>query len=169
TSSLRAGNIGTLLTPPTREGESVDPSTLPLRPVTALRPDAIALESRRGSVSIAARRVGAGRVLQAGYDETWRWRMDGGDDGVRAHREWWTDLLSKVVYAPSATRESATPITLGGDEAPLADLIASIGPAASGRSGSVSAATPKWAAALFMLLALALLTEVTSRRSRGAR
>jgi hypothetical protein len=171
-SPLRAGNVGNVLPSPASRGagESANETTLPLRPVTSSRADAIPLETRSGSISLAARRVRAGRVLQTGYDETWRWRMDGGDNGLRDHREWWTGLLSKVVYAPGAPRAStvASATTSAADEAPLAGLIASIGPARPGKSASLSATTGNWMAALFALLVLALLTEVASRRSRGA-
>lgn len=171
-SALRAGDVGNVLSSSGgREGnESVNEGTLPLRPVTYLRADAIPLESRSGSTSLAARRVHAGRVLQTGYDETWRWRMDGGKDGVRDHRAWWADLVSKVAYAPEAPRASSVSASVpsSGDESPLAALVASIGPATTGKSAGLSATTANWMALLLVLLTVALLTEVASRRSRGA-
>jgi hypothetical protein len=170
-SALRAGNVGNVRSSSgDRQGnESMNEGTLPLRPILSLRGDAIPLQNRNGSVTLAARRVRAGRVLHTGYDETWRWRMDGGDDGVRDHRLWWTDLLSKVAYAAEAPRPSSVATTAldTDDEAPLADLIASIGPASPDVSAHLSGTTWSWMIALFLLLALALLTEVTSRRSRG--
>jgi hypothetical protein len=171
-STLRAGNAGNVLpsTGSREAGDSVTETSLPLTPVTSLRADAIPLENRNGSISLAARRVRAGRVLQTGYDETWRWRMDGGDDGLRDHRQWWSGLLSQVVYAPEAPRAStiASAAAITADESPLSGLIASIGPAAPRNSASLSANKGNWMAALFAVMVLALLTEVASRRSRGA-
>jgi hypothetical protein len=82
--------------------------------------DAVVLESRDGVAMIAARRLDAGRVMQVGYDETWRWRMAGGDESTAAHREWWSRLVAAVAYAPLVPRESR-PTTI--DETPLASLV----------------------------------------------
>src|SRR3954469_10399989 len=171
-STLRAGNAGNVLssTGSREAGESVTETSLRLRPITSLRADAIPRENRNGSISPAARRARAGRVLQTGYDETWRWRMDGGDDGLRDHRQWWSGLLSQVVYAPEAPRapKIAGAAAITADESPLSGLIASIGPAAPRNSASLSANKGNRMAALFAVMILALLTEVASRRSRGA-
>jgi hypothetical protein len=153
-------------------------STLALSPVTALRTDAIPMERRGGAVAIAARRIGAGRALQVGYEDTWRWRMTGGDSAVRNHRQWWTELVGNVAYAPRIPRSSVTLPRVNiaaaansgeaGDAAPLADLVTNVGPRASTavmtRSGK-SSDSSTW---LFGLFAAALLTEVASRRLRGA-
>ena len=56
-------------------------------PVLALASDAVTLESRDGRSAAAARRVGAGRVVQLGYDDTWRWRLAGAGDAPAAHRD----------------------------------------------------------------------------------
>ncbi|MEO7683865.1 MAG: hypothetical protein ABIU86_07990, partial [Gemmatimonadaceae bacterium] len=75
---------------------SVSLATLPFGPITQLRSDAVPLERRSSAVAISARRVLAGRALQIGYDETWRWRMGGGANALRDHRSWWTGLVSSV-------------------------------------------------------------------------
>ena len=136
-------------------------------PVAALRPDAVALEWRDANVMIAARRVDAGRVMQVGYDETWRWRMGGGDEAAAAHREWWSRLVSAVAYAPLVPRASVASAV---DEMPLASLIDALGPATPLDPRLVprrDASRVTWM--LFALVVASLLAEWTSRRLRGAR
>jgi hypothetical protein len=116
-------------------------------------------------VAIAARRFGAGRALQLGYEDTWRWRM-GGSDGVLRDRIWWAGLVSSVAYAPRVARESAETAI---DEAPMAGLVASGGPGTSGSvTANLSGSQSDWIAWLFVLLALGLMGEIASRRLRGA-
>lgn len=162
---LRAGAVGHAARA-IQAGGSVSLATLALAPITLLRSDAIPLERRGGAIGIAARRIGAGRLLQLGYEDTWRWRMGAGDGAVRAHRVWWTGLVSSVAYAPRVP--GGAKITLA-DEAPMVGLVAAIGPRAStaamsNLSGGQSD-RPAW---LFLLLVLALVGEVASRRLRGA-
>jgi hypothetical protein len=165
---LRAGAVGRLTSEAraVKAGGSVSLSTLPLSPITSLRSDAVPLEKRAGTVASAARRIGAGRALQLGYEDTWRWRMGGGDDAVRDHRVWWTGLVSSVAYAPRVPRATAATST---DEAPIIGLVAAIGSSAQRGSPSDLSGTPSdWMAWLFVLLALGLIGEVGSRRFRGA-
>ena len=165
---LRAGAVGRATSEArvVQAGGAVTLATLALSPITSLRSDAIPLERRAGAVAIAARRIGAGRSLQLGYEDTWRWRMGGGDGAVRDHRVWWTGLVSSVAYAPRAPRAATSTPT---DEAPMIGLVAAIGPAASIVAMSKLAGSPsEWAAWLFVLLTLALVGEVASRRLRGA-
>jgi len=133
-------------------------------PIVALASDAVPLESRDGRVIAAARRAGAGRVVQLGYDETWRWRLAGVGDAPAAHRAYWSAVVSAAAY------RAATPIEPGraSDAAPLASLYADLG------APSVASAAPLQTGAglrwwMFALLALLLLAEWTSRRLRGAR
>ena len=136
-------------------------------PVALPSADAVVLESRDGVAMIAARRVDAGRVMQVGYDESWRWRMAGGDEGAAAHREWWSRLLAAVAYTPLVPRNSGV---IAVDETPLASLVDALGPATPSTdrlaprpdSGRVT-----WI--LFTLIVASLLAEWTSRRLRGAR
>jgi len=116
---------------------------------------------------IAARRLDAGRVMQLGYDETWRWRMGGGDESAAAHRAWWSRLVAAVAYAPLVPRGSRLTSV---DETPLASLVDAIGPSTpmEGRTSPHRDSTRlDWM--LFILIAASLLTEWTSRRLRGAR
>jgi hypothetical protein len=166
--SLRSGAIGRS-TPAARGAQSgglITLSTLPLVPITSLRNDATPFEKRGAAVAIAAERIGAGRVLQLGYEDTWRWRMSGGDGAVRDHRLWWTRLVSSVAYAPRSPRPSSTIST---DEAPMIGLVTAVGSASlleatSGLSGNRSDPMV-W---LFVLLTLGLIGEIASRRLRGA-
>ena len=125
--------------------------------------NAVVLERRGNAPAVAARRVERGRVVTTGYRDTWRWRMGGGEASVRAHRDWWADLVAGVAYTGRVTRQ---PRNLA-DEAPLATLIDRLGPATGAPAGpgpgfGISRA---W---LFGLLAAALLLEWASRRLRGA-
>ena len=145
-------------------------STAPRRalgfyPIVALASDAVPLESRDGHVIAAARRVGAGRVVQLGYDETWRWRLAGTGDAPAAHRDYWSSVISAAAYRATA------PITAAAgnaDAAPLASLYADLGSpsAPAAPAVHVSPGLRWW---MFALLALLLLAEWSSRRLRGAR
>jgi hypothetical protein len=126
--------------------------------------DAIVLEERGGRVAVAARRVVAGRVLQLGYDETWRWRLGGGDRALDAHRTWWSALVSSVAYRAVVPLPDESVL----DDAPLARLVDALG---SPRAADMPSRPTPWRpspALLFSLLAALLLVEVASRRVRGA-
>jgi hypothetical protein len=165
---LRAGAVGraTSQARASQAGGSVTLATLALSPITSLRIDAIPLDRRADAVAIAARRTGAGRSLQLGYEDTWKWRMGGGDAAIRDHRLWWAGLVSSVVYAPRVPRTATTTPT---DEAPMAGLVAAIGPRVSTTAmSSLPGSASDWTALLFMLLTVALVGEIASRRLRGA-
>lgn len=160
---------GALRTPTPLEG-------VPLRALTGLLPGSVVLErsERAGSpVRVAARVVGDGRVVQAGVSGLWEWRMLGGDDAVDAHRDWWRVMLQRAASAGPAP-ELATlrgGHTMPGDAAPLADLVARVGPADSAPSiepsaGVSSAGLPGW---LLLTALAALVGEWWSRRLRGVR
>jgi hypothetical protein len=145
---------------------SVNLSTLALAPITSLRNDAIPLEKRGGSVAIAARRIGAGRALQFGFEDTWRWRMGGSEGAVREHRVWWTGLVSSVAYAPRVPRVVTVTAV---DEAPTASLVEAIGPRVDETGdANLTKVSQHWIGWLFVLLSLAIVAEVASRRLRGA-
>jgi hypothetical protein len=133
--------------------------------ITNLKPDAIPLESREAKVAVAARRAGRGRVVQIGYDDTWRWRFAGGPRAPEAERAWWSGLVSSVSY------RAALPIAgssqLSANSAPLAALHATLGaPTADSRQpASTLNDLPWW---LLSLIILSLLAEIASRRTRGA-
>lgn len=131
--------------------------------LASLRAGAVALERRGDAVAVAARRVGAGRVVHAGYEDTWRWRMTGADDAAAAHRAWWSRLVSSVAYAPLA------PLSPGMlDEAPVASLIAALGPPAAVGEVPPAGDGDRWTRWYFAILLASLLSEWGSRRLRGA-
>ena len=134
---------------------------LELIPLTP-RADAVVLERRGSLTAVAARRIQRGRAVTSGYLDTWRWRMGGSEAAVREHRDWWADLVAGVAHAGRITRP-AEGLT---DEAPVATLIARLGPSAPTprtRDGT----NPMSRALLFAVLMAALLVEWTSRRLRG--
>jgi hypothetical protein len=167
--SMRPGAPGTVVE---AEVLSVTDSTprraLSMRPSVRLITDAVALETRRGAIAIAARRFGAGRVVSAGYNDSWRWRMTGPDGAEGQYRRWW----SRVV---AAARADATVDHLPAVEAQAAPRVAmtlALGPAVADEARALSSgATPKesrpWRWAL--VAGVALLLEWVLRRLRGAR
>jgi hypothetical protein len=164
--SLRSGSVGRANAPSTARptDRALTLATLPLAPVASLRSDAVAIERRGEAVAVAARRIAAGRAIQLGYEDTWRWRMEGGDDAVRDHRSWWTSLVSKVAYAPRTKNIFADSTS---DAAPMAALVASLGPSTRAATSNLSLSGSEWMAWLFAILTLALLLEIGSRRLRG--
>ena len=166
-SPLRAGAVGRASSDvrAVQAGGSVTLATLALAPITSLKSDAVPVEKRAGAVAIAARRIGAGRALQLGYEDTWRWRMGGGEGAIREHCLWWTGLVSSVSSARRAPRETAAAST---DEAPMIGFVAAMGPSTSSRAVSNLPRKPSdWMTLLFVLLAAGLTSEVASRRLRG--
>jgi hypothetical protein len=148
------------------DADSATQADLPLRPLGSVRADAIALERQTGGLAVAVRRAGLARVLAIGYDESWRWRMVGGSSGPAAHRAWWSRTVGLVAPEHTPPRPSAS----SGDAAPVAALMAALGPPAP----AASLALPRHGGdplplALLALIAAALLAETASRRFRGAR
>jgi hypothetical protein len=123
----------------------------------------VVFERRNGEVIVSARRVGSGRVVAAGYDDTWRLRMVPSDERApSAHREWWSSMAGNVVQARLVARG-----TLPVDEAPYAATVAALGaPLPAGESSDDSSPFP-WDVFLAAAGAVALLGEWLSRRLRG--
>jgi hypothetical protein len=143
--------------------DTVSRGDLPLRPLGALRDDAVVLERVTSDVAVAARRAGAGRVIAIGYDESWRWRMLGGDGGAAQHSAWWSQLAGQV----SPDRDT---LRAGADAAPLAALVQALGP--SSAAIGEPAAEPmseRLPLLLLVLLVVSALAETASRRFRGDR
>ncbi len=171
--SLRAGAPSNAITGEAGAETSTTPRNgLDLDPVGALASGSVALEGRDGRTAVAARRIGAGRVVQVGYENSWLWRMAGNDEAPVAHRRWWTALVSSVVAQRAPVRNvifDAEHDTL--DAAPVAGLARDIGLPAM-RNASASSIAPSFIASLDprWLLALAVLSLVASwtlRRWRG--
>jgi hypothetical protein len=143
--------------------DTVTRRDLPLRPLASLRPDAMALERQVAGPSIAARRAGLGRVLAVGYDESWRWRMLGGNSGLSAHRRWWSGAVGSV--AP----DHEMPVAPSGSAAPVAALVSSLGSPSVATTGGTHESHNPLPMILLAVIAAALLAETGSRRFRGAR
>jgi hypothetical protein len=149
------GTLGGILSATPREG---------LRGRTLVSPtdDAVILERRGSVVTVAARRYEMGRVLMLAYEDLWRWRMEGGETAPDEHRAWWSALVSSVAFSPL----EAVPDRRG-NPAPFAAWIASLdGPQTDAADG---VRRLPWTLLLLTLCILALMTEWTSRRLRGAR
>ncbi|HEY3745688.1 MAG TPA: hypothetical protein VGL17_05565, partial [Gemmatimonadaceae bacterium] len=174
--SLRAGAVGRVDPHSASSGASITVGTVPLSPITSLRNDGVVVEKRGAAVALAARRMGAGRVLQSGYEDTWRLRTGGGENAVSEHRQLWTGIVSRVAYAPRIPRPAVSEAGKNGhleqageDEAPMVGLVAALGPSAQSRAAAnLASAQSVLMVLLFALLALALIGEVASRRLRGA-
>ena len=143
--------------------DSAPRSALELVPVTSLSPDAVVLERRGQDVSLAARRIGRGRVLETGYTDSWRWRMAGGPDALARHREWMAGLVALV----ASSGHHAVPAAPS-DVAPLVTLIDRLGSATAISEAAAldPAVIARWA---FAILCAALLLEWASRRLRGVK
>jgi hypothetical protein len=158
---LAAGHVGPRTRPVLQVRDTMRLGTTGFYPVVGLRPGAIALDRRVGGIAVAAMRVGAGRVLQAGYDDSWRWRLAGVAGSDEAHRQWWTRAVESAAYVPAARRSVDVAAA-----APLAYLIDRLGARRPAPRTPGPGVDPRILMALIMIL---LLTEWTSRRLRGFR
>ncbi len=159
------GNVapipGALLSPDPRRG-------LGGPALVRLTPHGVALDVDRGRVRVAAARAELGRVVLIGYQDTWRWRMEGDDAAPGAHRAWWSALVASVAHAPLVARPALA--DAAGDPAPFASLVEALGAPQDGTPGGAVMTAPwPWGAILLALFTAALLGEWASRRLRGAR
>jgi len=160
------------------EGEPLH--ALPFHALGGLTSDAVVLETRDDAPAVVARRVAAGRVIQSGYAETWRWRMQGETGSVEAHRAHWSRLVGTAAptaafvartrgaaSSDSADVSSAAMPAATADPAPLAALVDALGPAqaAAPTTSPARDPLPPWLGAPALLL---LVAEWASRRARGA-
>ena len=147
-------------------GDEVDLASLPFVPLTP-RPGSVVLHTSGSSPAVAARRFGAGRVLQTGYADTWRWRMAGDSAAPRLHRLWWSGLVSSAAYAPRVRTSNVAAVP---DEAPLASLVHALGqrslPPELSSANTRAAPDFRW---VFLIVTAAFLLEWVSRRLRGLR
>ena len=161
-SPLAAGTVGPRIRRNVAANDTIGLGTTGYYPVASVREDAVAIDRPSSSgVAVAARRVGAGRVLQIGYDDSWRWRMAGAAGSEAAHREWWSRVLSSVAYAPGADAHDVKTF-----DAPLISLFGRLGPPRPSPIASRGNIDPRLLLAIILLL---LLVEWTSRRLRGLR
>lgn len=127
--------------------------------------DAVVLERRGAQVAAAARRVGAGRVVQLGYDDTWRWRFTGDDAAPEAHRDYWNTVVAAAAYRPA---DPAASPAAAADPAPLASTVFALGAPIADADAATPPARRPLAAVAFAVLLTTLLIEWASRRRRGA-
>ncbi len=162
--ALLPARVTRLEPPETRSFEGHEPThALPLHVLGARARDAIVLEQREALPAIVARRVAAGRVIQVGYADTWRWRMEGEGRAVEEHREFWSRVTGLAAAASMTPRVASTAV----DEVPRAALVHALGDAAEGRPPLPEPKRlPPWLAIAILTL---LLAEWLSRRSRGFR
>lgn len=142
--------------------DSAPRQALRLAALTNVHADGVVLERQPSGIALAARRVGAGRVLQTGYLDSWRWRMGGrGDDAPTAHREWLARLVATAAYAGRHPVPGDA-----GDVAPLATLVDRLGaPTPAVPAEDKPETIEPW---IFGLLFALLLAEWGGRRLRGA-
>lgn len=177
--SLRAlapARVARVEAPESRSFEGIEPlHALPRHVFASLRPDAAPIALHDGAPAIVARRVGSGRVVQAGYAETWRWRMQAEGRSVEEHRAFWSRLVGAAARAEFGETDSAGDTTSSGQNvvhampSPLAEVTHLLGPprattdeAPTQPSGP---ALPWWLGAGALIL---LVAEWASRRLRGA-
>ena len=162
--SLAAGAVGQLIRPSPALSDSFPKEGLALEPITQLVAGAVPLEHRGETmVTVAARRVENGRVVQIAYPESWHWRMAAGDSGKMGHRQWWAGLAAAVAYAPALSRATTTIA----DPAPLSAMVDRMGPPTLVPPQAAPAHVmllPVW---VFAVVILGLLVEWASRRLRG--
>jgi hypothetical protein len=117
-------------------------------------------------------------VLAVGYEESWRWRLEGAETAPADHRAWWSALVASVDYAPPAVPSSpgslavagvVTPVVSAFDGAPYAATVAALGPQRPAPAAATSGGRVPLDALLFAAAVIALLGEWSSRRARGAR
>jgi hypothetical protein len=126
------------------------------------RAGATVLEREGARATLAARRAGAGRVLVTAFDETWRWRLAGGDGAVDDHAAWWAALVAAAAYRATVPG-AAAPATP--DPAPGAALVAALGPAAERLAeGRKSGGREEWLPVAAIVIFGALLGEWGLRR-----
>jgi hypothetical protein len=147
------------------EGDTLTRADLPLRPLVAMRDDAVPLERQAAGVVVAIRRAGTGRAAAVGYDESWRWRMQDGSAGEDAHRAWWSRMTGLVAPERASPDSAASGRS---DAAPRAALVAALGAPSSASAPSGGSTSNRLPLVLLVLVLVALLAETASRRFRGA-
>lgn len=172
--SVAGARVLRLEPPETRSFAGHEPThALPLRVLGSRRADAVLVESREGLPAIVARRVGAGRIVQMGYGDTWRWRMEGEGRAVEEHRTFWSRTVGLAVVATSHPRSAmvdgvpAPRDAARDDPAPRAALFHALGAPTEvvGAASMTPRTLPRWIGLLILVLFVA---EWASRRGRGA-
>jgi len=163
--ALAPGGVGPRTRPTVHPSDTMRLGSTGFYPVTSLNAGGVPLDRRADGVVLAARRVGAGRVLQVGYDDSWRWRMAGAPGSERAHREWWSRLVASVAYVPTSRPR---PSSEAASAAPLAHMADRLGPAQAAREADAGR-PPIDRRLLLAMIMILLIAEWGSRRLRGLR
>jgi hypothetical protein len=163
--SITPGSLGARTRVTVATSDTIGLGTTGFYPVTSLKSDGVVIDRRPSGIAVAARRVGAGRVMQIGYDDSWRWRMAGAPGSDVAYRDWWSRVVAAVAYLPDPPSRI---VTTNAASAPLAHLTERLGPARliAGDQVPKPPIDPRILLALIMIL---LLAEWSSRRLRGLR
>jgi hypothetical protein len=151
----KPGALGAMLGPTPRLGLSAR--------VLVYQPNHVVFERRDEAVVGSALRVGSGRVVSMGYDDTWRLRMvSPNENAPRQHREWWSALVGSAAMTRLVLRDAPAV-----DEAPFAAAVAALGPPVASHDPPADGRPFPWEALLAAIAAGALLAEWLSRRLRG--
>lgn len=145
---------------------STGPSSPAYRRLTNLTGGSTALLVEDGDTIVAARVVGNGRVLQIGYEETWRWRL-APTETTPDHEAWWARTLATAARVRWAFAERRNAHATLVDPAPYAALVDALGPPAS-ESAHATGECSAWLPLLFGLCVTALVAEWAMRRAKGA-
>lgn len=158
---LSPGRFGRTVRPPAALSLPGTREQLVTRPIVRLLPEATALadgtDGADALVRTAARRVGAGRVVQLAEEDTWRLAL-ASDAGRTEHGRVWLTAI-----ATAAPREIARP-AVDDNVAPRAALVAALGPAANGIAAGVAV---DWERVIAVLLLVMLVGEWAARRLGG--
>jgi hypothetical protein len=161
---------------PLRDGDAE------VRPLARPRGDAVPLATRpvagRRALVAAARRAGAGRVVQLAGEESWRRRFAASETAPDAHRAWWSRAVAAAAHAPArrdTTSTRSSPLDPPPREpAPLATTVAALGapaaaPAEARGDGRAPGAPARRVPEPWLMggALTALLAAVASRRLRG--
>lgn len=129
-----------------------------------LGPDVVSIEARGGGTAVAARRVDFGRVIQVAFTDTWRWRMQGAAGAISDHRDWWSNILSQVVYTKRVSAGARDD-----NASPYSDLIEIAGAPVAEIGNSMPLGQRSGEMLWLTVVCALLITEWTSRRLRGVR
>jgi len=69
-----------------------------------------AVVGERRVPALVTRRFGAGRVLYAGFDESWRWRYEVAD---LHHQKYWNQTVREIMEAPFAVKDARVSLDAG--------------------------------------------------------
>lgn len=140
-------------------------SALKIAKLTRVSSNAVPIEKRDEDVTVAAWVHGRGKVMQVGYLDTWKWRMNGmEEDPVAPFTLWWSRMVSGITHAPRYDVEPASDL----EPTPMASLVTILGSPESKEAQEAGIMDdPRLLPFLFGLLMASFLLEWASRRLRG--